>query len=107
MPELRSPFGPALTPFRAADLSVVLKALADPGRLRIVNLLHEHGEMTTMAVTAALGTLRQPTVTYHLQTLDAAGLLTCRSVGRIVYRRLRLEAFSTLATLLTPGGDRW
>ena len=60
-----------------ADL---LQALAEPSRLRIVELLdarpHAVGE-----IAAALG-LRQPQVTKHLQTLARAGLVTVHPLGQ-------------------------
>jgi DNA-binding transcriptional ArsR family regulator len=59
---------------------VLLAALAEPNRLRIVELLADAprpvGEVAT-----ALG-LRQPQATKHLQTLERAGLVTMQPLGR-------------------------
>jgi DNA-binding transcriptional ArsR family regulator len=59
---------------------LVLAALAEPNRLRIVELLGEAprpvGEIAT-----ALG-LRQPQVTKHLQTLERAGLVRVHPLGQ-------------------------
>ena len=60
--------------------AATLTALAEPSRLRIVELLatrpHTVGE-----VAAALG-MRQPQVTKHLQTLSRAGLVTVHPLGQ-------------------------
>lgn len=66
----------------------MLAALAEPNRLRIVELLHEAprpvGEIAT-----ALG-LRQPQATKHLQTLERAGLVRVYPLGqRRVYALCR------------------
>ena len=52
----------------AAELSMRLKALADPARLRLVSLLlsSENGEMCTCDVTEPLG-LSQPTISHHFK----------------------------------------
>lgn len=60
----------------AEQLSKVLKALADPTRLRLVSLIKSapEGEACVCDLTAPLG-LRQPTVSHHLKVLVEAGLL--------------------------------
>ena len=71
---------------------VVLDALAEPNRLRIVELLNRAPRWV-----AEIGTelgLRQPQVTKHLQTLQHAGLVTMHPLGqRRIYtlRRERLQ----------------
>jgi len=57
-----------------------LTALAEPNRLRIVELLRERPH-TVGEVAAALG-MRQPQVTKHLQTLSRAGLVTVHPLGQ-------------------------
>ncbi len=58
-----------------AGSSVLLKALADPVRLRLVSMIaaHEGGEACVCDLTEPLG-LTQPTVSYHLKMLDRRGL---------------------------------
>jgi uncharacterized protein YndB with AHSA1/START domain/DNA-binding transcriptional ArsR family regulator len=68
-------------------------ALAEPNRLRIVELLNEH-PCSVGEVAATLG-LRQPQVTKHLHTLARAGLVTVHPLGqRRIYalERERLRA---------------
>lgn len=73
---------------------VVLAALAEPNRLRIVELLNRAprwvGEIAT-----ELG-LRQPQVTKHLQTLLHAGLVTMHPLGQRRIYALRREPLREL-----------
>jgi ArsR family transcriptional regulator, arsenate/arsenite/antimonite-responsive transcriptional repressor len=72
-PLLREP----ITASRAADLARMLKALADPTRLRLVSMIaaHENAEACVCDLTESLG-LAQPTVSHHLKILSDAGILT-------------------------------
>lgn len=73
--------------------SRVLAALAEPNRLRIVELLG--GSPRAVGEIAAQLGLRQPQVTKHLQTLERAGLVEVHPLGqRRIYalRRERLRA---------------
>jgi ArsR family transcriptional regulator, arsenate/arsenite/antimonite-responsive transcriptional repressor len=74
----------------------VFKALSDPGRVRILNLLATADEPVCVChITPELG-LSQPTVSFHLKKLVQAGLLEREqrgvwafySVNRDVLRRL-------------------
>src|SRR5262245_14576044 len=64
-----------------------LKALGDPLRLRIVDLLR-NGEMAVGDVAESLGT-EIVTVSHHLQNLKHAQIVTCRRDGRFVFYSLR------------------
>lgn len=55
------------------------KALADPGRLKILKLL-EQQELCVCELQVALG-LAQPTVSKHLKILEEAGLIARRKEG--------------------------
>ncbi len=68
------------------DYEAVLKAAADPNRVRILKML-ESGEMCACQIVAALR-LSQSTVSKHLSLLHAAGLVEERKAGRWVYFRL-------------------
>ena len=58
----------------AADLARVLKALADPARLRLLSVIQaaEGGEACQCDLTVPVG-LSQPTVSHHLKVLHDAG----------------------------------
>lgn len=75
-----------LTQAKAKALASRFKALSDPARLRLLNLLlaqPEH-EACVCHLVAPLG-LSQPTVTHHLQVLRDAGLLRREQRGIWAY----------------------
>ena len=86
----------------AARLASVLKALADPARLRLLSMIaaHEGGEACVCDLTEPLG-LSQPTVSHHLRVLLEAGLVTRDKRGVWAYYRLVPEALGRLGELLT------
>lgn len=93
-----------LSAAQAEDLSVRLKALADPTRLRLLSLmLASPGlEACTCDLTDVLG-LSQPTITHHMRKLAAAGLIVPdRRVGNFTYYRVVTEALDGLAVVITP-----
>lgn len=73
---------------------VVLAALAEPNRLRIVELLNRAPRW--VGEIAAELELRQPQVTKHLQTLQHAGLVTMHPLGQRRIYALRREALREL-----------
>ncbi|SFT33492.1 transcriptional regulator, ArsR family [Geodermatophilus amargosae] len=97
----------ALTAEQAADLSRVLKAVADPARLRLLSLVaaHEGGEACVCDLTEPLG-LSQPTVSHHLKVLVDAGLLTRDKRGVWAWFRLVPGALDALAAALSTAGSR-
>lgn len=87
-----------------ADILVrVLKALADPTRLRLLSLLHQHeGTLCVFELTACFP-LEQPTISHHLRILRDAGLINCHKKGLWAYyyvcREALERAYSILARL--------
>ncbi len=97
-------------PIESADarrLAGVLKALADPARLRLLSLIQsaEGGEACVVDLTAPVG-LSQPTVSHHLRILTEAGLLTRDKRGVWAYYSLVPSAIASIADLLTPPRKR-
>ncbi len=92
----------ALTAEKAADLSRILKAIADPARLRLLSMVaaHEGAEACVCDLTEPLG-LSQPTVSHHLKVLVDAGLLTRDKRGVWAYFRLVPGALDALAGVLS------
>lgn len=93
-----------LSPADAQQLAARLKALADPGRLRLLSLLlaSDGQEACTCELTGPLG-LSQPTVSHHLKKLAEAGLISGERRGVWTYYRVVPQALSALAeVLLTP-----
>ena len=90
-----------LSEAQAADLARVLKALADPARLRLLSLIlaHPGGEACVCDLQAAVS-LSQPTVSHHLKVLHDAGLLDREKRGIWAYYRARTDSLAALAALL-------
>ena len=86
----------------AQQLAGVLKALADPARLRLLSLIQarEGAEACVCHLSEPLG-LTQPTVSHHLKVLHQAGLLARERRGMNVYYRVVPEAVKAVADVLT------
>jgi DNA-binding transcriptional ArsR family regulator len=89
-----------------ADLATLLaffKAMANESRLRIVGLLAERER--SVQELAVLLELKEPTVSHHLASLKALGLVSARAEGVVRWHALRLETLTTLnRSLLDPQG---
>ena len=85
----------------AERLAAVLKALAEPTRLRLVSLIaaQPDGEACICDLTAPVG-LSQPTVSHHMKVLADAGLLEREQRGKWAYFRLVPGALDSLSSLL-------
>jgi ArsR family transcriptional regulator len=100
-----APLGaPSLSDDQAEATARVFKALADPHRVRIVNLLATSAEPVCVCeFTGPLG-LSQPTVSHHLKKLMDAGLLEREQRGTWAYYSLRPDALGGLAAALDLKG---
>lgn len=89
----------------AERLAGVLKALAEPTRLRLVSLIagHEGAEACVCDLTAPVD-LSQPTVSHHLKILVEAGLLERAQRGKWAYYRLVPAALDALAGVFARAG---
>ncbi|WP_157254504.1 ArsR/SmtB family transcription factor [Nonomuraea typhae] len=87
----------------AADLAVMLKAVADPVRLRLLSMIGSHagGEACVCDLTGAFD-LTAPTISHHLKILRTAGLIDGERRGTWVYYRIIPEAVNTLGALFAP-----
>jgi ArsR family transcriptional regulator len=85
----------------ARRLAASFKALSEPARLRLLNLIQSQpgGEACVCNLVEPLG-LSQPTVTHHLQVLHRAGLLERERRGVWVYYRVVREALDALRRAL-------
>ncbi|HEX7083359.1 MAG TPA: metalloregulator ArsR/SmtB family transcription factor [Gaiellaceae bacterium] len=90
---------PALSADEAAATAELFRALGDPARVRIVNLLARSGEpLCACEFDGPLG-LAQPTVSHHLKKLVDAGLLEREQRGRWAYFSLNRDAVEQLAAV--------
>ena len=88
---------------RADQVVPLLKALADPVRLRLLSLVASHadGEACVCDLNDAFE-LSQPTISHHLKVLREAGLVDCERRGTWVYYRADAAALDALRELFTP-----
>ena len=88
---------------QAAQIAPLLKALADPVRLRLMSMVlsSDGGEACVCDLGDAFD-LSQPTISHHLKVLHDAGLLEREKRGVWVYYRAHAQAMTALSTLLTP-----
>ena len=90
-----------LTMDQAEQVAPLLKALAEPVRLRLMSLVASHpgGEACVCDLNDAFD-LSQPTISHHLKVLHDAGLLDREKRGVWVYYRARTEALAKLGALI-------
>jgi DNA-binding transcriptional ArsR family regulator len=72
------------------DLATVLRALGDPARLTIVQLLIEQGEQNCASLQTQLG-MPISTCSYHLRLLREAGVVRTRTSGTLRYMSVRRD----------------
>lgn len=87
-------FTPSSGSLDADQARALLKALAEPIRLQVIEALGD-GERCVCELTEQLG-LAQSKLSFHLRVLKEAGLLADRQSGRWVYYQLRPEAIEQL-----------
>jgi ArsR family transcriptional regulator len=99
--------GAALDVESAERLAGVLKALAEPTRLRLVSLIAAGADTGTCVcdLTDPVA-LSQPTVSHHLKVLVDAGLLEREQRGKWAYYRLVPGALDALGAMLTRSARR-
>lgn len=90
---------------QAESVSPLLKALADPVRLRLLSLVASHagGEACVCDLTDAFN-LSQPTISHHLKVLHENGLLDRSKRGVWVYYKIRADVLGPLGRLIASAG---
>jgi len=73
----------------------IMKALAHPARLLIVDELTKHGERCVCDLTELVGT-DMSTVSRHLGQLRDAGIIEDDKRGQMVFYRLRVKCLTSL-----------
>ena len=86
---------------QADQVAPLLKALADPARLRLMSIVASHpgGETCVCDLNDAFD-LSQPTISHHLKVLHNVGLLNREKRGVWVYYRARTQALASLGALI-------
>jgi ArsR family transcriptional regulator, arsenate/arsenite/antimonite-responsive transcriptional repressor len=90
-----------LSQAQADQIAPLLKALADPVRLRLISLVasHQGGEACVCDLNDAFD-LSQPTISHHLKVLHDAGLLDRDKRGVWAYYRIKTAALASVAALI-------
>jgi ArsR family transcriptional regulator len=91
---------PSLSDEDAAGAATLFKAMGDPHRVKLVNILLNAGAPVCVCdLTAPLG-LSQPTVSFHLKKLMSAGLIDREQRGTWAYYSMRPKALQNLSAML-------
>jgi ArsR family transcriptional regulator, arsenate/arsenite/antimonite-responsive transcriptional repressor len=86
---------------QAERMAVIAKALADPVRLQLVDVLREHAGKVCVCELVPLFDLSQPTVSHHLKLLRNAGLVGSERQGLWAYYYVIPEALQEFSAWLT------
>jgi ArsR family transcriptional regulator len=92
---------------QADELATAFKAIADPGRLRLLSFIAAQpaAEACVCHLVGPLG-LAQPTVSHHLKVLTEAGLLARERRGTWMFYRLVPERVEALREALALPSEK-
>lgn len=85
---------------KAERLAVIAKALGDPIRLQLVDILRHHAGKVCVCELVPLFDISQPTLSHHLKKLRDAGLVDSERQGLWAYYYVLPEALDELAAWL-------
>lgn len=89
---------------RAERMAAIAKALGDPVRLQLVDVLRKHAGKVCVCELVPLFDLSQPTVSHHLKVLRDAGLVGSERRGLWAYYYVLPEALAGLSAWLCECG---
>ncbi len=85
----------------AERMAAVAKALGDPVRMQLVDVLRKHAGKVCVCELVPLFDLSQPTVSHHLKKLRDAGIVGSERRGLWAYYYVRPEALEEIAEWLS------
>ncbi len=91
---------PAIDRERAVRLAAVAKAVGDPIRLQVLDVLRSHAGQVCVCELVPLFDVSQPTLSHHLRTLREAGLVGVERRGLWAYYYVLPGALDDLAAWL-------
>jgi ArsR family transcriptional regulator, arsenate/arsenite/antimonite-responsive transcriptional repressor len=94
-----APAAPSLSRERTEVLADRLKAVSDPTRLRILDVLVQQGEPLCVCDVTALFPQNQPTISHHLRLLREAGMIDTEKRGIWTYHWATKAGRITLSAL--------
>ena len=86
---------------QAQRISRIAKALGDPVRLQLVDVLRKHAGKVCVCELVPLFDLAQPTVSHHLKVLRQAGIVGSERQGLWAYYYVNPDVFEELSTWLS------
>ena len=92
---------PDLERHTAERMAAVAKALGDPIRLQLVDVLRKYAGKVCVCELVPLFELSQPTVSHHLKVLRQAGIVGSEREGLWAYYYVIPDALKELATWLS------
>ena len=85
----------------AVRMATVAKALGDPVRVQLVDVLRRHAGKVCVCELVPLFELSQPTVSHHLKVLREAGMVGCERQGLWAYYFVIPDALEELSSWLS------
>jgi ArsR family transcriptional regulator len=86
---------------QAERMAAIAKALADPVRLQLVDVLRKHAGKVCVCELVPLFELSQPTVSHHLKVLREAGMVDSERRGLWAFYYVIPDALGELAGWLS------
>ena len=86
---------------RAERMGEVAKALGDPVRIQLIDVLRKHAGKVCVCELVPLFDLSQPTVSHHLKKLRDAGIVGSERRGLWAYYYVKPEALKELTQWLS------
>jgi len=86
---------------QAERMATIAKALADPVRLQLVDVLRKHAGKVCVCELVPLFDLSQPTVSHHLKKLRDAGIVDSERQGLWAYYYVKPEALDEFSRWLS------
>lgn len=91
---------PDVQRLQAERMSVVAKALGDPIRVQLVDVLRKHAGKVCVCELTPLFDVGQPTVSHHLKVLRQAGIVDSERQGLWAYYYVLPDAIAELTSWL-------
>ena len=92
---------PDVEPDAAARIGTIAKALGDPVRVRLVDVLRKHAGKACVCELVPLFDLSQPTVSHHLKVLREAGIVGSERRGLWAYYYVNPDSLEELSAWLS------
>jgi len=92
---------PDISSEQAERMAAIAKALGDPIRLQLVDVLRKHAGKVCVCELVPLFDISQPTLSHHLKKLREAGIVDSERQGLWAYYYVRPDALKELSAWLT------